>query len=677
MLDPRRATSDPGGAMRRMLGSIQHRGPDQCGLYLYASGALQVALAHARLSIIDIDGGQQPLGNRDGAKWIVFNGEVFNFRELRRDLEKLGHRFATSTDTEVVLHLYERYGAACLELLNGQFALAIWDESARRLFLARDPQGILPLYYTWRNGQLLFASEIKALLAHPHVEAAIDPIGLDQVFSYWGPLAPRTCFTDVRALPPGHRATVSADGQMQVERYWSLSFPGQGDESRLDLREAAEELHALLDDATKIRLRADVTVGAYLSGGLDSSAVTALARRAVEERLETFSVAFADESFDESKFQRATADFLGTRHRVVTCDSNDIGAVFPEVVWHAEAALLRTAPAPLFLLSRLVRDSGIKVVLTGEGSDEFLGGYNIFKEAKVRRFWARQPESAWRPRLLERLYPYIPQLSAAGLPYLKSFFGQDLDASGPYFSHQVRWNGTSRLKRIFSAEFRETIRNEFATSGAGREPSFIGPLVPPEFEGWSGLARAQFLEATVFLPDYLLSSQGDRMLMAHGIEGRFPFLDPRVISFCNQLSPHLKLCGLNEKFVLKQAIGRELPTSVGERTKRPFRAPIQAAFVRNGQWVEWAADLLSAPAIQSSGYFEPKAVAGLTHKATRAQSLSEMDGMALVGVISTQLLHSMFVQRVRQPSNFHRVHEWKVVDHSHEPSAATQERFLQ
>ncbi|MHC5011759.1 MAG: asparagine synthase (glutamine-hydrolyzing), partial [Planctomycetota bacterium] len=289
--------------LRGMLGAVRHRGPDQFGTYLHRGEKRSVGLGNARLSIIDLEKGQQPLSNEDGTKWIVFNGEIFNYVELRRELLGSGHRFATDSDTEVILHLFETYGEDCVEHLNGQFAFAIWDEASEELFLARDRWGIRPLYYVQTADGLVFASEIKALLIHPKVTAALDPLALDQIFTYWSPLSPRTAFRGVRTLPPGHRMTCTRGGEVGIDRYWDVSFPAAGTEPLDDLERAARELRDLLEDATRIRLRADVPVGAYLSGGLDSSAITSLIRHGNGNRLETFSIAFTDAAFDESAYQ--------------------------------------------------------------------------------------------------------------------------------------------------------------------------------------------------------------------------------------------------------------------------------------------------------------------------------------------------------------------------------------
>jgi len=623
--------------LRRMLGTIRHRGPDEFGIYLDG----MVGLGNARLSIIDLSGGQQPISNEDGTMWVVFNGEIFNYVELRPELEARGHRFTTSCDTEILLHAYEEWGAKCLERFNGQFAFAIWNTHDRSLFLARDRLGIRPLFYAEQGARLVFGSEIKAILASGMVGAEVAPAALEQVFTFWCPISPATIFKGIRELPPG--CCLEARGSsVQVRRYWELEFPEVIRDARERVptgEEEAEQLADLLIDAAKIRLRADVPVGAYLSGGLDSSLIACIIRKFTSNHLDTFSIAFDDAKFDESAWQLEMAKFLGTDHQVVRAAHADIGRVFPEVIWHTEVPIVRTAPAPMYLLSKLVRDAGYKVVLTGEGADEFLAGYDIFKEAKVRQFWAREPGSKLRPLLLKKLYPDISGLSKNTGSFLAAFFREGLtDADSPFYSHVVRWRNGRRNTRFFSDALKSALN--------GAADAVLKEMIPGRFGRWAPLCRAQYLEIRIFLSQYLLSSQGDRMGMANSIEGRFPFLDYRVVEFCNKVPPKLKLRGLAEKYLLKQ-IGRKwLPAEIWQRPKRPYRAPIHRSFF-NEAAEDYVGEMLSPESIQKSGYFKPEAVAHLLQKVRLGAGLGETDDMALAGIISTQLLHRQFIEHFR------------------------------
>src|SRR5947207_3747857 len=425
--------ADPNQASR-MIATLHHRGPDARGSYV--SGC--VGLAHARLSIIDLRSGAQPMSTADGRFWITFNGEIFNYIELREQLLGKGHSFATRSDTEVILNAYREFGEDCVNYFNGQWAFAIWDAKEHTLFLSRDRLGVRPLFYTQTTDSFLFASEIKALIACPEVPKEVDPKGMDQIFTFWVTLPPATVFKNIFQLPPGHSLTVK-DNCVRVRQYWSIPYMRDGDPHNGNEREAAEELLHLLQDATRIRLRSDVPVGAYLSGGIDSTITTALVRKLASNGLRSFSIPFEGSQFDESSYQREASSFLGTQHSNVSCSHADIARVFPQVIQHTEQPIVRTAPVPMFLLSRLVRERGFKVVLTGEGADEMLGGYDIFKEAKIRRFWAAQPKSQRRALLLKRLYPDIQGFEKTG-GFMSAFFGEGLaDVNSPFCSHSICW----------------------------------------------------------------------------------------------------------------------------------------------------------------------------------------------------------------------------------------------
>lgn len=618
--------------LKRMISAIKHRGPDEFGSYKDAD----VGFAHARLSIIDLSGGQQPMSNEDGTVWITFNGEIFNYVELRQELLKRGHAFSTQSDTEVIIHLYEEYGEGCLEYLNGQFAFAIWNKKSKELFLARDRAGIRPLFYTQNRGRFYFASEIKALFATGEVPREIDPVSVDQIFTIWCTVPPATVFKGINELPPAHYLVVQ-NGKVLIRKYWDLDFSDSL--NGISFEEAKERLRELLTDATRLQLRADVPVGAYLSGGLDSSVTTALIRQLNQAPLMTFSVAFEDKDYDESPYQREMANALGVEHHEVRCKYSDIGDNFPEVIWHTEKPVLRTAPAPLFLLAKLVRDNGLKVVLTGEGADEVLGGYDIFKETKIRQFCARYPESRRRPLLLKKLYPYLPAFQTQSSVYKEAFFsGGVSDISDPLFSHRPRWKTTSMTKLFFSEELKERSGKESA------EDSLLATMCGG-FNAWPPVARAQYLETKNLLPGYILSSQGDRVAMAHSIEGRFPFLDHRVMEFCAGLPLHYKIRGLNEKYILKEAMKDLLPPAIVKRSKQPYLAPDSKSFFFHGATPDYVEELLSDESIRKYGYFNPQAVRLLINKCKKGAVIGFKDNMAMVGILSLQLTHRLFIEK--------------------------------
>jgi asparagine synthase (glutamine-hydrolysing) len=613
--------------LKRMAAAIRHRGPDEAGIYVDD----WVGLSHTRLSIIDLASGTQPIHNEDQTQWIILNGEVFNYPELRADLEKSGHRFYTTSDTEVILHQFEADGPRCVEKMNGQFAFAIWNAPEGELFIARDRLGIRPLHYAIQDGRLFFASEVKSLFINPEIPRHLDILALDQIFTFWTTLAGRTAFQDVHELPPGHSLHVRG-GKISITKYWDLPFAGP--EAAVDLGRGRmiEEIQHLLLDAIRIRLRADVPVGTYLSGGLDSSGITALVKKNFNNRLRSFGIRFEMEEFDEGRYQSEMVAHLGTDHRDIMASNRKIGEVFPDVLWHCEKPLLRTAPAPLYMLSDLVNRNGFKVVLTGEGADEVFAGYNIFREAKVRRFWARQPDSKRRPLLLTKLYPYIlndPKLKHM----LTTFFGAGLDRpDDPFFSHFIRWRGTSRLKTFFS----ESLRAEIGDYDCWED---LRGRLPQGFGTWDTLTKAQYLEMSLFLSNYLLSSQGDRVAMAHSLEIRLPYLDHRLVEWMAGVKASAKIAGLNEKVLLKRALADVLPRSVVERDKHPYRAPIKDSLLN-----DVARPVYSPEEIDACGIFDRIKVKRLIGKLERAERAGEFDGMALTGIFSAQTVHDQFVR---------------------------------
>jgi asparagine synthase (glutamine-hydrolysing) len=625
-------------ACEAMVGALRHRGPDELGVYRDA----WVALGHARLSIIDLATGQQPLCNEDGSLWIVFNGEIFNYVELRAELERLGHAFRTRSDTEVIVHAYEAWGPDAFGRFNGQFAVALWDAPRRRLVLARDPLGVRPLYTCEHGGRLWFASEVKAIFAaDPSIPRRLDPAGLAETFTFWSVVPPQSVFEGVRELRPGHVATVFAGGTYE-RCYWRPTYPttpAAAFSGSVD--EAAERVREALRRAVELRVvRSDVPVGSYLSGGLDSSLVAALGRHVKGDRFRTFSLRFEDPEYDETPWQRVVARRLGSEHEELLVRRRDVAEALPDAVTHAERPILRTAPVPLFLLSRYVREAGVKVVLTGEGADEMFAGYDLFREAKVRRFWGRRPGSTLRPALLRRLYPYLARSPVAQREMAEEFFGRGRERwREPGFAHEPRWRSTAALQRLFTPDVR----------AAAERHDAVGTLLrtlPPEHAEWSLLARDQYLEIRTLLSGYLLSSQGDRMLMAHSVEGRFPFLDADVVATAAALPPSYKLRGLDEKHVLKRASAQLVPPEILRRTKQPYRAPDALAFAGEGA-PEWVGDLLDERAVRAAGVFEPRLVAQLARKCREHRDggqFSNADNMAVVGVLSTQLLHERLVR---------------------------------
>ncbi|MDY0041808.1 MAG: asparagine synthase (glutamine-hydrolyzing) [Desulforhabdus sp.] len=631
--------------LQRMIYPLAHRGPDGFGFFQDEIAGL----AHARLSIIDLEGGWQPIGNEDRTLWIIFNGEIFNYPELRAELVQRGHVFSSQSDTEVILHLFEDQGARCLEALNGQFALAIYDSRQRSLFLARDRMGIRPLFYTVHDGIFYFGSEIKSIFnASAQLPRQFDARALGEIFTFWSVAGEQTVFAGIRQLLPGHYLEVDLGGVQGPQSFWSLPFcpdePGRKDE-----REYAEQLRELLVDAVRLRLRADVPVGAYLSGGLDSSCITSLIRNYTVNPLKTFSVTFADRVYDEQAEQDEMAGYLGTDHRRISCSYADIAAAFPQVIWHTETPVLRTAPTPLYLLSGLVRRTGYKVVLTGEGADEILGGYDLFKEAKIRAFIRAVPGSRLRPQLLKRLYPYLALSPTRSSEYARSFFDTDEDPQEAFYAHRPRWKTTAGTQVFFS---------EGLAAGTGDPEKGLGYLL----DGMDGLDffnRAQYVECKLLLANYLLSSQGDRMAMAHSVEGRYPFLDHRVVEFAGSVPAPMKMKVLNEKYLLKRAMRDILPERIAARKKQPYMAPDILSFFGENE-PEYLSYYLSEELLREAGLFKPQAVARLMDKCRKKSRQGFKENMAFVGMLSCQILYEKMIKNF-QVSVPDRLEQVKVV----------------
>ena len=632
-------TEDEVVAMTAML---HHRGPDGHGMYV----SPRVGLGSTRLSIVDIDGGFQPLCNEQHDVWVVFNGEIFNHLELREKLIERGHRFRTHSDTEVIVHAYEEHGPAAWEQFNGQFSIALWDRRSAHLWLVRDRLGIHSLLYAQVGDSVVFGSEAKAIFAGRRISPAADPQGLIDTFTRWSPSAPASVFAGMRQVRPGTAMRFDADLRPTEHRYWAIAFPvvsgGSTPETKIaagSLDAAADALSSLTEDAVRLRLRADVPVGAYLSGGLDSSFIAALLRRVHEGRLDTFGIRFEDPMYDETDAQRRMAAQLGTEHHEIMCTAADIRSALPDVVWHAEQPLLRTAPIPMYLLSGLVADRGFKVAMTGEGADEWFAGYSIFKEDRVRRFWARDPGSTMRPALLGRIHPEIGRQRARQSPFWRSFFGQGLDDPGnPLFSHLPRWQNTAWTTRLLSADIR-------AAGSVAASYQAVEDELPDGWQAWSPLARAQALEVQTFMSPYLLAAQGDRVGLGHGVELRYPFLDPVVVDFAMGLPDRHKLLGLRDKLVLRRAAAKVLPREIWDRPKQPFRAPMSSALLGSPP-TGYLESLLSDEALRRIGLLDADAVRHLIGRGRQAAGRmpGEREEMAVIGVVTLQAWGERFLE---------------------------------
>lgn len=610
----------------RMAAAMRHRGPDGYGYYV----GQRVGFAHVRLGTVDITDGAQPVTNEDGQLVSICNGEIYNHPELRRELEQLGHVFRTRCDAELLVHGYEQWGYGVLQRLNGQFAFAIYDRRDETILIARDRFGVRPLFYAQPAGAFYFGSEIKAILASGEVDAGVDPRGMDEVFTFWAARAPRTPFAGIASLEPGTYG-VWKDGALWLRHYYELDYPEAAEEPT----DVVEQLDEHMLRSVGVRLRADVPVGAYLSGGLDSSIITSLAAASSASELRTFSINFDDPKFTQGVFQREVAADVGSVHEVTTLRPASIAESFPDVLWHTETPLLKTAAVPMYHLAKLTSEHGTKVVLSGEGADELFLGYDLFKEVQVRHFCLRNPGSAWRERLVDRLYPDLMAQGKGG-EFWRRFFLDAGSRSDPLFSHLPRFLIGSRIKEFYAPEFRSGI-------GGINVMAELRASLPARFFAWSPLNKAAYLEMTTLLASYLLSSQGDRMGMAHGVEARFPFLDHRLFEFSAALPTGSKLRGLREKEVLRRWARRILNPRIAARTKRSYRIPDVASFFAPDS-PEWIGDYLGNDALQRVGIFSPRAVQGLLQRCKAGRVTGFRENHAVIGILSTQIWHHRFIE---------------------------------
>jgi len=634
----------------RMMGMLTHRGPDEAG-YLFGAG---IALGHLRLSIVDLKSGQQPMSSHDGLYWIVFNGEIFNHIELRQELERCGHDFLTRSDTEVLLNSYREWGTDCFERLNGQWAFALWDRVRNIVLLSRDRWGVRPLFYSiLPDGKtLVFGSEIKALLADGRISRKWDSAALKDILCCWVCEGDRTPIESIRQVPPGSYLVIK-DGKHEVRTWWQLQYSPEVVEWHRSEQSWHEEVREVLADACRLRLRADVPVGAYLSGGLDSGLIAWLVKSLHQNELETFSISFSDPGYDESKYQALMAAHLGTKHHEVKITRDSISESFRDAIWHAETPIYRTAPVPMFRLSKLVHDCDFKVVLTGEGADEMFAGYDQFKEDKIRRFWSRNPSSKWRKRLLDRLEYNIPGTGPRTREFWYAFFQNGLSQTqAPGYSHRIRWrNGISLLPLLEDSHLHSNSSPDSAGRADGN--AWIETMessVPRGFDSWKPLSKAQYWECRQLLSGYLLSSQGDRMAMAHSVEGRYPFLDFRVYDLARRMPPELKLRGLVEKHVLKKAFEGKIPEQLLRRRKNPYRAPDALCFL-SPSGINSFCESLSPDSVRRRGLFKPASIAKLVERLQHSHEHSARDNMAAVFAYSSHIFHDLFIESKMTPAS--------------------------
>ncbi|NQU41034.1 MAG: asparagine synthase (glutamine-hydrolyzing) [Lentisphaerae bacterium] len=566
--------------LQAMMAPFRYRGPDEEGYYTDA----QIGLGIRRLAIVDVAHGQQPMFSDDRRLVSVCNGEIYNHGDLRRTLESAGHHFHTRCDVEVIIPMYRQYGLDGIKQFNGQFGFALYDQSRHRLVLGRDQMGIAPLFYTRIGDTLLFASEIKGILAHPAMRPVVDPRGLDQILTLPGLASPQTLFKNVHSVPPGHFLLVE-NGEISLHRYWDLDYPPAADcENEWDETAAAEALEERLTEAVRLRLQADVPVGFYLSGGLDSSLIASLIGRLSDEKRHSFSIRFPDPAIDEGTHQHTMVERLNCMHHETLFDADAIGERMRAIVYHAETPLKESYNTCSLALSELVHRNGMKVVLTGEGSDELLGGYVGYRLDEARGPHSLSPPDA------EALLEQEVQASLWG------------DAHFFYEKHYYAHRETKRA--LYSDAINEQFSTIDCTAGPLLDTTKLAALHP--------FHRRSYLDCKLRLADHLLADHGDRVAYAHSVEARYPFLDLELIELVKTLPPSLLLKDGKEKSLLKRVARQHLPDSIVDRHKFAFVAPGSPLLLQQG--IEWIEDTLSEARIRRQGYFNPATVERLKQR---------------------------------------------------------------
>lgn len=604
--------------LENMCRVIRHRGPDDQGVMLKPS----VALGMRRLSIIDLAGGRQPISNEDGAVTIVYNGEVYNYRELQTELESRGHRFVSNSDTETVVHAYEEFGSACLEQLRGMFAFAIWDEREQQIFIARDRVGKKPLYYTVTpRGSLVFGSELKCLLEHPEVERRVNPKAIDAYFSLGYVPDPISIFENIEKLPPGHHLTFK-NGRLKIERYWDFRYESNGNGHKAD--DYLDELRELLSESVKLRLVSDVPLGAFLSGGIDSSTVVGLMAQHLTQPVKTFSIGFNEDSYDELKYARLTAKKFGTDHHefIVT---PDICEVVDQLAWHFDEPFADASAIPTYVVSKLAREH-VTVVLSGDGGDELFAGYTRYVTERSRSKFDLVPQAV-RQGLLAPLSRALPH-GAWGRNYLQNV---SLDPIGRYLDSVSVFTGLNK-STLYSSEFSDQLRDHEHLNAYFRELS-------SNVSSTAALDSLLYIDSKTYLPGDILTKV-DRMSMAVSLEARVPLLDHKLIEFVTRIPASMKLAGLETKHLFKRAIAELVPAEIINRPKQGFGVPIQH-WIRQ-QLRERIRDTLNDQRTLARGYVTRAHVETLLDEHERGR---RDHAMALWSLLMLELWHRQFLDR--------------------------------
>jgi len=630
-----------------MVDSLQHRGPDQQSQLVLS----HIALGHTRLSIVDVKGGNQPMSGADRDYHIIYNGELYNYKELRRDLEKQGYRFHSDSDTEVVLAMYIKHGADCLQKFQGMFAFAVYHQSHQTVFIARDRMGIKPLFYHWDGENLIAASEVKALFASGRVKARFNLHSIQNYLFYQFNICPNTLFDSVYELPPAHFMLLEPGRAPALRAYWDLELPRDGEYESDDEEYWLDEFESALNNAAQSHAIGELPIGAYLSGGIDSASTTCLLKEANHAELDSFTIQFANPDFDESGIAAEIAEHLGVANHVLHMphgDETDYLNQFCEALYHLEQVQRMAVDIPHFMLSQFVSDKKYKVVYTGDGADEILAGYDCFRQNYIR-LWGNNYQNGD-----ERWDYYLREFSSfLSEDYLRLLFDLHQEKAqqetrnqfGFYPAWYDFWQILSQYQEgLFSDEF-------VAANQDNQQMQQLIAAVKPKVEGLHLLNKSLYLEYKTRLPGWILW-KSDRLSMAHGLEIRVPFMDNRVVDVASRLPPDLKLNGMEEKYILKQLMWPQLPSHPQSYKKRAFYSPIREWLftAKNRSRLE---SFLSRDSLQEAGVFNIDRVEELwrqIYNADTPQSMNQFYQMmrlewVLMIVLSVQILHSLFIAK--------------------------------
>ncbi|MFN0111083.1 MAG: asparagine synthase (glutamine-hydrolyzing) [Blastocatellia bacterium] len=608
--------------IEQMCDVITHRGPDDAGYHVEDG----LAIGMRRLSIIDVASGHQPISNEDGTVWIVFNGEIYNFAELRADLIARGHSFKTHSDTETIVHLYEEEGERCVERLRGMFGFAVWDRRTNKLFLARDRVGKKPLHYTHVGDTFVFGSELKSLLQFPGIRRETNPQAISDYLSFGYVPDPLTAFQGIHKLPPGHTLTLQ-DGRITTRKYWDFSY-GEEPTSEQPEQFYVERLRELIEESVRIRLISEVPLGAFLSGGVDSSTVVAMMARVMDQPVKTFSIGFSEASHDELKYARLTAERYQTDHHefVVT---PDVCQLVEEIVWHHDEPFADASSIPTYAVSKLAREH-VTVVLSGDGGDELFAGYERYLVHQGREGFERIPR--WlRKGVMLPLSQMLPRAA-----YGKQFLRNVSLEGGARFADSLSYFGSDAKRELLNASIRRELNGHDSADQFRR--------IYDEPVGADKLNRLLYLDSKTYLPGDILTKV-DRMSMAHSIEARVPLLDHKLIEFVQTIPASLKLRGSTTKHILKQAMSGLIPEAIINRPKMGFGVPLRKWL--NHELREMLHDTLTDRTARERGLLDQQAVQALLDEHGRGR---RDNSLHLWGLLTLELWHRAFIDRKPESS---------------------------